>query len=237
MHDRASGPRKEPGGRGDRGMCDVKTPRSSRIGEDAVVRAAYGDVDAFRELYDAYAADVFRYGMLQTDSREVAEDILQETMIAIWRGRERLSSVANVCSWVMAIARNKTIDYIRAKPPTVSMSDFGDASEPGAAGVSTQASRPTGPLEDAIPDRVDLAAALIKLDLEKRELLYMVFYMDMSYNEVASVLGVPAGTVKSRMYFARRQLQEILERGCRSCQSLGRRDADCGDASHQVVNP
>lgn len=226
-------------------MCDVKTPRSSRIGEDAVVRAAYGDVDAFRELYDAYAADVFRYGMLQTGSREVAEDILQETMIALWRGREGLSTVANVCSWVMAIARNKTIDYIRAKPPTVSMSDFGDASEPGATGAirsiaaagSAQAGRPAGPLEDSIPDRVDLAAALIELDLEKRELLYMVFYMDMSYNEVASVLGVPAGTVKSRMYFARRQLQEILERGCRSCQSLDRRDADCGDASHQVVNP
>ena len=96
------------------------------VERDMLEKACSGDVGAFRRLYDAHAPNVYRYGMLQTGNRQAAEDILQETMIALWRGREKLSEISSVSSWIIAIARNKTIDYIRKKAPTVSVGEFDD---------------------------------------------------------------------------------------------------------------
>lgn len=208
----------------------MKTPSDSGVDRDTLEKACSGDVGAFRRLYDAHAANVYRYGMLQTGNRQAAEDILQETMIALWRGREKLSGISSVSSWIMAIARNKTIDYIRKKAPTVPISEIGDAwqlhgssATAGAltsdmAGARLQAGGTgVGLPEEEISDRIDITAALLELDPEKRELFYMVFYLDMSYSEVAQAIGIPVGTVKSRMYHARQELQEVLERGRKSC--------------------
>lgn len=208
----------------------MKTPSHSNVERDMLEKACSGDAGAFRRLYDAHAATVYRYGMLQTGNRQAAEDILQETMIALWRGREKLSEISSVSSWIIAIARNKTIDYIRKKAPTVSVGEFDDNWQ--FHGTSAEAETLTSDMagarlqaggtgvglpEEAISDRIDIAAALLELDPEKRELFYMVFYLDMSYSEVADAIGIPVGTVKSRMYHARRELKEILERGCKSC--------------------
>lgn len=222
------------------GTWDVKTPLGSHVERGTLAKASSGDVDAFRELYDAYGANIYRYGMLQTENRQAAEDILQETMIAVWRSREKLPDIASMSSWIMAIARNKTIDYIREKAPTVSICESGGAWEQdvssGAVGTAwlkmagaclPPVETASGLPEEAISDRIDMAAALRELDPTKRELLFMVFYLDMSYSEVADTLGVPVGTVKSRMYYARWQLLEILERGCSSCQDANQQSVCC----------
>ena len=104
----------------------MKTASGSSVDRDTLEKACSGDVGAFRRLYDAHAPNVYRYGMLQTGNRQAAEDILQETMIALWRSREKLSEIASISSWIMAVARNKTIDYIRKKAPTVPISEFDD---------------------------------------------------------------------------------------------------------------
>lgn len=208
----------------------MKTPSGSSVDRDTLEKACSGDVGAFRRLYDAHAPNVYRYGMLQTGNRQAAEDILQETMIALWRSREKLSEIASISSWIMAVARNKTIDYIRKKAPTVPISEFDDdwrlhgpaaateALTSDMAGARLQAGGTgVGLPEEAISDRIDITAALLELDPEKRELFYMVFYLDMSYTEIAGAIGIPVGTVKSRMYHARRELKEILERGRKSC--------------------
>lgn len=204
----------------------MKKPSENSIGRHVLAQASAGDVDSFRSLYDRYGPNIYRYAMLQTGSHEAAEDVLQETMVGVWRGRKKLSEVASLSAWIMAIARNKTFDYIRSKAPTVSIGVLegvlGTDDSSATVGVHmidtpTWMNKTGSEAHSLVSDRVDLTTALLQLDMEKRELLFLVFYLDMSYTEIADLLGIPVGTVKSRMYHARRKLREVFDRGLDSC--------------------
>lgn len=203
----------------------MKKPSENSIGRDVLAQASAGDVDSFRLLYIRYGPNIYRYAMLQTGSHEAAEDVLQETMIGVWRGRKKLSEIGSISAWIMAIARNKTFDYIRSKAPTVSIGTFegvmgADDSDAtvGVHMIDTPTWNRTGSeAHSPVSDRVDLTTALLQLDMEKRELLFLVFYLDMSYTEIADLLEIPVGTVKSRVYHARRKLREVFDRGLESC--------------------
>lgn len=161
-------------------------------------RIAEGDGGAFRVLYDTFAPKVYQYAMLRTGCAADAEEILQETMLAVWNGRSQAASRDSIGAWIYGIARNKTVDLLRRnRVRQAAPLDW------AAAWTAVAGEDPAG--------WIDAKKALAQLDGEERDLLLMVFLLGMTYEEVAEALGVPVGTVKSRMHNLRRRLKKDLE--------------------------
>jgi RNA polymerase sigma-70 factor, ECF subfamily len=145
---------------------------------------------------------VFAQVLLVTGERVLAEEIVQYTMLAVWRGAASFRGESSVRSWVIAIARRQTRDRLRGQRLRV-VDDAFLADQPG--------SNP-GPEAMAL-DRAELAevrGAIRGLASAHRELLGLVFGSGLSLPEVADVLEIPVGTVKNSLSAARTALNRIL---------------------------
>ncbi len=167
-------------------------------------RIGQGDESALAELYQRHAQVVLAQILLVTGERMLAEEILQDTMLAVWRGGAAFRGESSVRSWMIAIARRQTRDRLRGRRLQVVDDTFlADQPFPGP-----------GP-ELAALDRAELAAvikAIRQLPPLHREVLGLVFGAGLSLPEVAGVLEVPLGTVKSRLSSARTELGRMLEK-------------------------
>jgi RNA polymerase sigma-70 factor, ECF subfamily len=165
-------------------------------------RIGQGDEDAMAAFYRQHARVVLAQALLVTGERVLAEEIVQDTMLAVWRGAGAFRGESSVRSWVIAIARRQTRDRLRGQRLRV-------------VGEAFLADRPIpgpGPEATAL-DRAELAevrVAITELAPAHRELLGLVFGAGLSLPEAASVLDIPVGTVKSRLTSARSALSRIL---------------------------
>jgi RNA polymerase sigma-70 factor (ECF subfamily) len=178
--------------------------RRDPAGGDAELlrRIGKGDEDAMAAFYREHSRVVLAQVLLVTGERVLAEEIVQDTMLAVWRGAASFRGESSVRSWLIAIARRQTRDRLRGRRLRV-VDDAFLADLPG--------SNP-GPEVMAL-DRVELAevrGAIQKLAAAHRELLGLVFGSGLSLPEVADVLEIPVGTVKSRLSAARTALNRIL---------------------------
>ena len=141
--------------------------------------------------------------LLVTGERVLAEEIVQDTMLAVWRGASSFRGESSARSWVIAIARRQTRDRLRGRRLRV-VDDAFLADQPGP-----------GPGPEAMAlDRAELAevkSAIRELAPAHREVLGLVFGSGLSLPEVAGVLEIPVGTVKSRLAAARTALNRILD--------------------------
>lgn len=160
-----------------------------------LARVARGDGAAFRELYDCFADRVFRYALTLLRNRHLAEDVLQETMIAVWKGATTFAGRSQVSTWIFGIARHQAYRLLRDEAKGERM-----ASEP----VSFPDPAPVVEREK----RVQRAVAA--LPPEQREVVFLTFYEGLPYGEIARLQEVPEGTVKSRMFHAKKKLAEVL---------------------------
>jgi len=158
-------------------------------------RVATGDEAAFRTLYERYADRVFRYALTLLRDRHLAEEVVQETMVAVWNGSRTFRGTAQVSTWIFGIARNQAHSLLRRESRGERVPD-----EPAVL--------PDPAEQVEVQDRV--LAAVEGLPEEQREVVFLAFYEGLSYREIARILGVPEGTVKSRMYHAKRNLAEVL---------------------------
>lgn len=167
---------------------------------------AAGDQDALTVLYARHGQAVFSHLVLVTDDRTLSEEILQDTMLAAWRGADAFRGDATVRSWLISIARRQARDRLRRlRFATV---DDGVVSEIPATGA--------GP-EQRVLQRAEamaVATAIGELGPAHREVLSLVFGADLTLAETAALLEVPLGTVKSRLSAARAALAGAMtERG------------------------
>lgn len=170
------------------------------MGDERLVEAiAAGDGEALRELFDRHAPWVaarLRWAM----PAHAVEDALQETFIAVWKGAKGFKGRGAAGAWIWGIARRQAALWARKNGrPEIHL-------EPGQMGDHAPAAA-TG---------VDIDRALAGLGPEggaQRELARMIFVEDRSVADVASTLGVPQGTVKSRVYKIRRLLRAALAQG------------------------
>ncbi len=158
-------------------------------------QAAKGDEGAFARLYDRFADRVFRYALTILRDRHLAEEVTQETMLAVWKGAKSYSGRSKVSTWIFGIARNQAHRLLereaRARRRVEEPLSLPDPAE--AVGR-----------EEAVSN------ALASLPATHREVVFLTFYEGLSYSEIASLLNVPEGTVKSRMFHARKKLAEAL---------------------------
>ena len=165
-------------------------------------RISRGDEDAMAAFYREHGRVVLAQVLLVTGERVLAEEIVQDTMLAVWRGADSFRGESSVRSWVIAIARRQTRDRLRGRRLRVVDDTF----------LAEQPSSGPGPEVTAL-DRAELAevrGAIRELAQPHRELLGLVFGSGLSLPEVAGVLEIPVGTVKSRLTAARTALGRVL---------------------------
>ena len=151
---------------------------------------------------------LYRLGLRLTTDPSRAEDLVQDTALKAFRSWQRFQPGTNIRSWLFTILRNTFInDYRRRQREPIPM-DL-EAVEPHAAFRAAQDEDPEGAFFSQIVD-AKVLNAIDALPEEFREVLVLSDIENLPYAEIAEVLGVPVGTVKSRLFRARRQLQEAL---------------------------
>ncbi len=162
------------------------------------------DREAFSALFDHYAPRVKHFMMRKGANSEQAEDLVQETMVAVWtKAQLYVAERGSVTTWIYTIARNLRIDRLR-REGTVQFTDLDDYDAPDD---KPDADVSYGRMQE---DKL-VADALSQLPEEQRQLLILSFVDDVPQSEIAERLKLPLGTVKSRMRLAYRRLRKMLE--------------------------
>lgn len=181
-------------------MSDVEEPSAE---ERLRAIAERRDRAAFVALFEQYAGRIKAWLMRTGSAPDVAEDLAQETMVAVWRKATHYDPArATASAWIFAIARNQRIDRIRKdrRVDRASYYEDIDAEEP---------ERPDGVL--AATERAELVrGALAALGEEQRRVVQLSFFEERPHAEIAELLALPLGTVKSRIRLAMKRLRDAL---------------------------
>ncbi len=171
--------------------------------DSALIRSmAAGDEGALRALYAAYGRRLFAYAYRLTGSEQVAEEVVQDALLAAWKGAGSYRGDARAATWLLGIVHHQALNAVRRKRlPTQELE--------GAAQVTDHAAGPEAQTEAGERCRA-LRQALDRLSREHRAVLELVFYQGLSLAEAAEVMGCPVGTVKSRLSYAKANLREAL---------------------------
>lgn len=181
---------------------------NARMSANIVAIAQAGDRAAFRSVFEFYAPRVKSFLMRSGGDAARAEEVTQETMVAVWRKAHLFDpQKASAATWIFTIARNLRIDaYRKERRPEIDPEDpLLQISAPADAMVELAGAQ----------DAAALGAAMAELNADDRQLLQLAYYKDRSQSQIASELGLPLGTVKSRMrqiYSKLRTRLEHLER-------------------------
>lgn len=174
---------------------------------DALVEAtARQDRTAFAALFEFYAPRVKAYLLRLNSSSSLAEELTQEVMLTVWRKAAQFDpGQASASTWIFRIARNRRIDAARRadKPELDGEDPLLAPSEPEAPDDAAHAAYRTSRVAQALQD----------LPEEQVSLLRLAFFDGLSHRDIAERLGVPLGTVKSRLRLAFDKLRKVLDRG------------------------
>lgn len=216
-----------------------------RADEAALVReVASGSQDALAALYDRHADAVFAAAIRLTSDRQVAEEVVQETFLALWNRAELFNpNTGSLAAWLHTIARNRTVDRLRAagrRPNLVPLSAAAGNDEPDTAALERIAASGTvlggadlgaGPEGElaATELRDVIRAALADLPDHERTALVLAYSSDLTQSEIAQRLGWPLGTVKTRTRRALMRLREVLSDELGPAAELAPVGAPAGD--------
>ena len=183
---------------------------SARVVPDADLElarsAAGGNRPAFHALVDRHSKDLFRLAVSLSRNRSDAEDVLQETFVGAYRGLSKFDGRSSVKTWLTQICiRQAAKQWNRSKRARETVAIDGEGS--AAAGGESLARASAEPDADR---RMDLTAMIETLPEDHRQVILMREVQGLSYDEIARVLGVPQGTVESRLHRARAGLKQRL---------------------------
>ncbi len=170
--------------------------------EALIRRIAGGDRLAMQVLYARHHVRVFRFVLRLVRSETAAEDILSEVFLDVWRQAGRFQGRSAVTTWLLSVARFKALSALRRRPEAALDEETAEAIEDASDDpeVSLQKTDKAGVLR----------ACLGALSAEHREIVDLVYYHERSVEEAAQILAIPEGTVKTRMFHARKRLGEML---------------------------
>lgn len=184
-----------------------------------------GDEAAMGELYDRYAAGLYRAALMRLGDRQLAEEVLQDTYLALWNRAELFDPAqGSLLAWLSTIAHNRSTDRLRSRgrrPPPLPLSAILDDSEgdrraPDSALMSatpvagvTAAVDPEQVVDEAWL-RTEVERALAEIPANERQVIQMAYYEELTQTEIAARLDWPLGTVKTRTRRALRHLRRTL---------------------------
>ena len=166
-------------------------------------RIATGDRLAMQVLFARHHVRVYRFVLRLVRDESVAEDLISEVFLDVWRQAGRFEGRSQVSTWLLAIARFKALSALRRRPDE-------ELDDETAEAIEDPSDDP-----EVVLDKKDKSAAirkcLEKLSAEHREIIDLVYYHEKSVEEVAKIVGIPENTVKTRMFYARKRLAELLK--------------------------
>jgi RNA polymerase sigma-70 factor (ECF subfamily) len=166
-------------------------------------RIAGNDRLAMQVLFARHNLRVYRFVLRFVGDESLAEDIVNETFVGVWRDAARFGGNSQVSTWILAIARFKALSALRRRKD-----DALDDVE--AAAIPDTADDPEIAMQGK--DRVAiLRQCMSHLSRDHREILDLVYYHEKPLHEVAEIVGVPCNTVKTRAFYARKQLSKLLQ--------------------------
>jgi len=173
-----------------------------------------GSENKHRQLtidFSEYLDGLYGYAMVLSRNRTEAEDLVQETCLRALRAMQRLRPDSNIKSWLFTILRNIWLNQLR-QSRTVPEGLDPDTGEDGVNRIVETAKDPHATYVSNV-ERGQIRNAIQQLPLEFREIILLREYEDLSYEQIASLLGCPVGTVMSRLARARSKLRDLLQAG------------------------
>jgi len=172
---------------------------------DLLAAMAGSDASAFERLYQLYEKRVYQYVRTLINDPTLAEEVVVDTMMAVWRGAGSFSHSSRASTWIFGIARHKALDALRRAGRHHHDVALDEALELPNAQES--------PAESVNRKQVTSLTqqALRTLSREHQEVLRLVFYEELPYEEVAVLLSIPTNTVKTRVYYAKQRLKHQLK--------------------------
>ncbi len=171
--------------------------------EVLIGRIAAGDRLAMQVLFARHHVRVYRFVLRLVRDESVAEDLISEVFLDVWRQAGRFEGRSQVSTWLLAIARFKALSALRRRSDE-------ELDDETAEAIEDPSDDP-----EVVLDKKDKSAAirkcLEKLSAEHREIIDLVYYHEKSVEEVSQIVGVPENTVKTRMFYARKRLAELLK--------------------------
>jgi len=173
--------------------------------EILVERIAAGNKFAMQALFARHRTSVYRWLLRFVSNETLAEDLLSEVFLDVWRQAARFECRSSVSTWLLSIARHKALSARRRRTDA-------ELDEKIEATVADPADDPEVALQEKNRDEL-VRRALIRLSLEHRQVIDLVYYHERSVDEVAQILDAPPATVKTRMFYARKKLAELVKGG------------------------
>jgi RNA polymerase sigma-70 factor, ECF subfamily len=171
--------------------------------EVLIGRIANGDRLAMQVLFARHHIRVFRFVVRLVRNETTAEDLISEVFLDVWRQAGRFEGRSAVSTWLLAIARFKALSAMRRRPDV-------ELDEETAGAIEDPSDDPGVVLEKK-DKSVQIRKCLTGLSAEHREIIDLVYYHEKSVEEVAEIVGIPENTVKTRMFYARKKLAELLK--------------------------
>jgi RNA polymerase sigma-70 factor (ECF subfamily) len=176
--------------------------RQATSDEVLIERIAAGDKLAIQVLFARHHVRVYRFVLRIVKSQTVAEDLISEVFHDVWRQADRFNGESAVSTWLLAIARFKAFTALRRRTED-------QLDEAQAAGIEDHSDGPETTLHKKVNGEI-LQRLLTELSPEHRTIIDLVYYHEKSVHDVAKIVGIPENTVKTRMFYARRRLAELL---------------------------
>jgi RNA polymerase sigma-70 factor (ECF subfamily) len=173
--------------------------------EIMVERIAAGNKFAMQALFARHRTSVYRWLLRFVSNETLAEDLLSEVFLDVWRQAARFECRSSVSTWLLSIARHKALSARRRRTDA-------ELDEKIEATVADPADDPEVALQEKNRDEL-VRRALIRLSPEHRQVIDLVYYHERSVDEVAQILDAPPATVKTRMFYARKKLAELVKGG------------------------
>jgi len=197
-------------------MQTEATPAQADVSElDLVKRCQAGNAEAFDELVVRYRTRVFGMIYNMVHSEQDAWDLAQDSFLKAWKSIKRFRGQSSFYTWIYRIVMNVTIDWLRKKQIKAGGAEFDDAIQLKEVDPASK----TMPKADALPSenleqreiRTEIDKAIAQLSPEHRAVILMKEIDGMQYHEIAEALGCSIGTVMSRLFYARKKLQNLLK--------------------------
>ncbi len=191
--------------RGSLATRDMTGHESSEGLAGLLAAVAGGSDDALTDLYRRVESRIFSFALARLGDSQRAADVLNEVMLEVWRRAASFEGRSRALTWILGIAHHKIVDSLRRKerwnpgpPPDEQITD---AATPSPFDRAHQSER-----------RAAVRRGLERLSDGQRQVVHLAFFEDLSYPEIARILGIPEGTVKTRVFHAKKILLRHLER-------------------------
>ena len=166
-------------------------------------RIASRDQTAMQALYGRHHMRVYRFLLRIVRNESAAEDLMSDVFVEVWQQAGRFEERSAVTTWLLSIARFKALSALRRRRES-------ELDEDAAAAIEDEADTPEVTAQKSSKAEA-MRACIAKLSRDHAEVIQLVYYPEQSVEEVATVLGIPEATVKTRMFYARKRLSELLK--------------------------